>query len=178
MGNQTSVEMRHQTCAVRVNAWLLERIANETPNMRGDGVGNWTDDMAGTRHDSNQGLFSRSRKETIARRARASRNVCLLVCVVTFCICGASTPLLRASCGFSNDVMTSVGLVKPVKKRSLRHLTRAIVQACKRLQQRQGMKRPKNIAMDCANLSGVFQVISNPHLFDPAIIPADYLQYA
>ena len=164
--------------------------------MRGDGVGNWSDDMAGTRHDSHQGLFSRSRKETIAivrthqglfsrsrketiaRRARASRNVCLLVCVVTFCICGASTPLLRASCGFSNDVMTSAGLVKPVKKRSLRHLTRAIVQACKRLQQRQGMQRPKNIAMDCANLSGVFQVISNPHLFDPAIIPPDYLQYA
>jgi hypothetical protein len=43
------------------------------------------------------------------------------------------------------------------------------------------MQRPKNmaaIAMDFANLSSVFQVISNPHLFDPAVIPPDYLQYA
>jgi hypothetical protein len=99
-----------------------------------------------------------------------------------WCVTNAkSHSSLACELSISNDVMTSVGLVKPVRKRSLRHLTRAIVQACKRLQQRQGMQRPKNIAaiaMDCANLSSVFQVISNPHLFDPAVIPPDYLQYA
>jgi hypothetical protein len=157
--------------------------------MRGHGLGNCGSEAAGMRHDSHQEtiaivrrqqeLFSRSRKDTIARRARASGNICLLVCVVTFCICGASTPLLRASCRFANNVM-KCRFSEAGEKRSLRHLTRAIVQACQRLQQRQGMQRPKNIAaiaMDCANLSSVFQVISNPHLFDPAIVPPDYLPY-
>ena len=77
-------------------------MVNETPNMRGHCAGNRGSEAAATRHDSHQvlpGLPARSRRESSARSARASRNMCLLVGVVTFCICGACTPSLsRASC--------------------------------------------------------------------------------
>jgi hypothetical protein len=78
--------------------------------MCGHGVGNSGSEAADTRHDNHQetivivrrhqGLFSRSRKDTIARCGRGSENISLLVCVVTFCIGGES--LLSSV----DDVMT------------------------------------------------------------------------